>query len=188
MDPTPYIETTRQWLEVAVIGLNLCPFARAPYLGERVHFEVSEARSPEQLLADLITQLEALAEMPEQVRETTLLIHPGTLLAFEDFNDFLAVAEELLAELGLEGVIQIASFHPEYQFADTGPGDIENYSNRSPYPILHLLRESSVSWAVERMTDPDEIYRNNIRRLRSLGRKGWQALWPEDPASDTPDQ
>lgn len=169
-----------------MIGLNLCPFARAPYQAGRVHFEVSAATSPDELLEDLMIQLQALVALPEQTRETTLLIHPGTLLDFGDFNDFLAVADEVLAALELEGVVQIASFHPQYRFAGTEPEDVENCSNRSPYPILHLLRENSVAWAVERMTDPDEIYRNNIRRLRGLGRAGWQALWSDRQASAEP--
>lgn len=177
MDPTPYIEHTRQWLEKAVIGLNLCPFARAPYVQDLVHFEVSSARTPEALLDHLVMALQELAAMPAEVRETTLLIHPWVLTDFEDYNDFLAVADHALTVLDLEGVIQIASFHPHYRFADTAPEAIDNYSNRSPYPILHLLREDSVAWAAERMADPDEIYRNNISRLRALGKEGWRDLW-----------
>ncbi len=187
MDPTPYIEHTRQWLEKAVIGLNLCPFARAPYIQGRVHFQVSAARTPEALLDELVLALQELAAMPADSRETTLLIHPWVLTDFADYNDFLAVADQALAVLELEGVIQIASFHPRYQFADTTPEAIDNYSNRSPYPILHLLREDSVAWAADRMADPDEIYRNNIHRLRALGKDGWRALWSDETKPPPPE-
>src|SRR3712207_2079444 len=127
------VKATRAWLEKAVIGLNLCPFARAPHVQGRIRYAVSEAETPGELLAHLISELQALAAAgPEEV-ETTLLIHPRVLHDFLDYNDFLGVAEEVVADLGLEGTLQVASFHPRYQFAGTGPDDIENYTNRSPY-------------------------------------------------------
>ncbi|MBS3803071.1 MAG: DUF1415 domain-containing protein [Oleiphilaceae bacterium] len=173
------IANSQQWLERAVIGLNLCPFARAPYLGDQVRFAVSQAETPDALLEDLIAALQELAATNSDSLETTLLIHPRALLDFMDFNDFLAVADATLDALDLDGIIQIASFHPQYQFAGTDPDAMENFSNRSPYPTLHLLRESSVAWAADAMPDPDSIYRDNIARLERLGRQGWEKLWQE---------
>ncbi|WP_148861101.1 DUF1415 domain-containing protein [Marinobacter fonticola] len=172
------IAATRTWLERAVIGLNLCPFARAPYLRSQVHFAASAAVSEEDLLTDLVVEIEALLDKSPEQRDTTLLILTDGLADFASFNAFVAAADALLDALGLEGVLQIASFHPDYQFADTAPDAIENYTNRSPYPILHLLREDSVSRAVDAMQDPDEIYQANIERLRALGHSGWDRLWP----------
>ena len=160
-----------------MIGLNLCPFAENPYRGNRVHFIVSEQRSAAGLLQDLRSELQALAAADPKDRETTLLIHPCVLADFTEYNDFLEVCDSAVAELNLEGELQVASFHPQYQFAGSQPDDIENYTNRSPYPILHLLREASVTRAVEAVGDPEEIYRRNIRTLRALGHAGWQRLW-----------
>jgi hypothetical protein len=171
------VARTREWLERAVIGLNLCPFARSPYLGDKVHYDVSEADCPEALLEDLVAALQYLVAAEPDVLETTLLIHPGALGQFDDFNDFLAVADAAIEALDLEGVVQIASFHPDYRFAGTKPDAIENFSNRSPYPILHLLRESSVARAADAMPDPDSIYRDNMVTLKQLGREGWEKLW-----------
>lgn len=173
----PAIAATRTWLERAVIGLNLCPFARAPYRKSQVHFAVSDATSEEDLLTALVTEIEALLEHAPEQRDTSLLVLSDGLADFDAFNDFAAAADGLLDALGLEGVLQIATFHPDYQFADSPADAIENYTNRSPYPILHLLREDSVSRAVDAMQDPDEIYRANIERLRALGKAGWRALW-----------
>ena len=175
----PAITATRTWLERAVIGLNLCPFARAPYRQSQVHFAVSDATDEEGLLNALVTEIEALVACSPQQRDTTLLILGAGLADFEAFNNFAAASDGLLDALGLEGVLQVATFHPDYHFADTQPDDIENYTNRAPYPILHLLREDSVSRAVDAMQDPDEIYRANIERLRALGKSGWDALWKE---------
>jgi hypothetical protein len=171
------IATTRVWLERAVIGLNLCPFARAPYIHDRVRFVVSQARDIEALMDDLLGELQSLNAADVEDCETTLLILPFVLEDFLDFNDFLDDADAAIDALKLEGVLQVASFHPEFQFADTAPDDIENYTNRSPYPILHLLRESSIERAVDAVADPDAIYERNIETLRGLGQAGWNALW-----------
>jgi hypothetical protein len=142
------IAATRAWLERAVIGLNLCPFAKAVHLKDQIRYAVSAAQTPEDLLADLIAELRTLQAADASEIETTLLVHPGVLGDFLDYNDFLEMADAAVAGEGLEGEIQVASFHPQYQFADTGPENIENYSNRSPYPTLHLLREASIARAV----------------------------------------
>jgi hypothetical protein len=170
------VQDTRNWLERAVIGLNLCPFAKAVHVKGKVHYAVSEATDPLQLLADLGAELDALVALDAGERETTLLMAPQCLADFLDFNDFLESAERLLRKRGLEGVIQLASFHPTYQFAGTGLDDIENYTNRSPYPTLHLLREDSIERAVEAIPEPDAIYEANIETLRKLGPQGWAAL------------
>jgi uncharacterized protein len=171
------IASTRRWLERSVIGLNLCPFADSVYRGSRVRFRVSEQRTASALLEDLREELNGLqAADPEQC-ETTLLIHPWVLADFIEYNDFLEVCEATIAELDLEGELQVASFHPQYQFAGTQSEDIENYTNRSPYPMLHLLREASIERAIAAVPDTDEIYRRNIRTLRDLGHAGWQRLW-----------
>jgi hypothetical protein len=170
------IAATRNWLEKAVIGLDLCPFARTVYMRDQVRFVVSEAETPEALLADLVRELRTLSETDPEAIDTTLLIHPRVLEDFLDYNDFLDVAEAAVAELGLEGEIQVASFHPQYQFADTEPDDVENYTNRSPYPILHLLREASVERAVDAFPDAAGIFEKNIETLRRLGHEGWRRL------------
>jgi hypothetical protein len=172
----PVIAATRNWLEKAVIGLNLCPFARAVYAGDRIRYVVSDATTVEALLEVLAAELEVLAEADENKTETTLLIHPLVLGDFLEYNDFLEMADQLVEELDLDGVLQVASFHPQYQFAGTEPDDIENCTNRSPYPTLHLLRESSVERAVAAHPDTEQIYRDNIKTLRQLGREGWDKL------------
>lgn len=177
LDAQYVIAATRLWLEKAVIGLNLCPFARAPYLKGQVHFEVSEAQTPEALLEDLTAALTAVLASPPRTIETTLLIHPQVLTDFEDFNDFLQTANQVVELLDLEGTLQIASFHPQYRFADTQPDDLENYTNRSPYPTLHILRESSIEKAVDSMENTDAIYEANIAALEKLGKVGWEKLW-----------
>jgi hypothetical protein len=170
------VAATRRWLETAVIGLNLCPFARAVYVREQIRYVVSAASTPEALLADLIAELRALAAAEPEKIETTLLIHPDVLTDFLDYNDFLGVAEATVADLGLEGMIQIASFHPRYRFAGTAEDDVENYTNRSPYPLLHLLREASVERAVAAFPDAADIYEKNIATMRGLGIEGWRRL------------
>jgi hypothetical protein len=177
------LRVTEAWIDRAVIGLNLCPFARAPRAQGRSRLRVSRARDIEALLADLCEELQALHQCDAQACETTLLIHPDVLNDFLDYNDFLDIADAALIELGLEGELQIASFHPDYQFADAQADAIENYTNRAPYPMLHLLREASIERAVESIAKPDDIYRRNIATLRKLGREGWQALLRDD---DTP--
>ena len=170
------IQETREWLEKAVIGLNLCPFAKPVHVAGRIRYAVSRAETPEALLADLLDELRTLAAADPEEIETTLLIHPRVLTDFLDYNDFLGVADAALEELDLVGEIQVASFHPDYQFEGTGPDDIENYTNRSPFPILHLLREESVEEAVASFPDTDRIYKANIETLRKLGREGWHRL------------
>jgi len=175
--PEAVVKATKDWLVKAVIGLNLCPFAKAVHLKNQIRYVVSEAETPEDLLAHLIEELKALdAADPEEI-ETTLLIHLKVFEDFLDYNDFLGVAEAAVEDLGLEGEIQVASFHPRYQFADSGPDDIGNYTNRSPYPILHLLREASVERAVAAYPDPAEIFEANVETLRRLGIEGWRRLF-----------
>jgi len=173
------IGATRRWLERAVIGLQLCPFAASPYAAGRVRMTVSEQTSSSALLEELRSELEWLNAQDANQWETTLLIHPFALTEFHAYNDFLVDCDAALAELGLEGRLQIASFHPDYQFAGTRAQDIENCTNRSPYPMLHLLREDSIERALARVHDPDEIYRRNIRTLLMLGTEGWQRLWSD---------
>lgn len=175
-----FIDATRVWLEKAVIGLNLCPFAKAVHVKNQIRYVVSSAQNAEALHADLISELQALERAdPDQV-DTTLLIHPYALTDFLAYNDFLDIADATVAQMGLTGHIQIASFHPDYQFADAGPDDIDNYTNRSPYPMLHLLREASVERAVAAFPDASEIFEKNMETMRRLGRDGWRRLGLED--------
>lgn len=171
------IAATQTWLETAVIGLNLCPFARAVHVHSRIRYCVSKADSTLTLLEDLASELHALNAAEPDTCETTLLIHPGVLTDFLEYNDFLAEAEVTLDVLGFSGKFQIASFHPQYQFSGTAPDAIDNYSNRSPYPTLHLLRESSIDRAVAAFPDAADIYERNIETLRRLGHAGWHDLW-----------
>ncbi|MCA0176000.1 MAG: DUF1415 domain-containing protein [Proteobacteria bacterium] len=170
---------TRQWLERAVIGLNLCPFAKGVVVKDQVRHVVSTATTPEALLAELVAELTHLAAADPEQLDTTLLIHPQVLTDFLDFNDFLDVADQALTELGLEGVLQIASFHPDYQFAGTAPGDAENLTNRAPYPTLHLLREASIARAVAAFPEAEQIYERNIATVTALGHAGWRRLLDE---------
>ena len=174
------IAATQAWLERAVIGLNLCPFAKSVHVNQRIRYFVSEAQSRAELLQDLADELQVLQDADPNVCETTLLIHPGVLTEFLEYNDFLREADAVPSRLGVEDEFQIASFHPDYQFADAGPDDIENYTNRSPYPMLHLLRESSISRAVAAFPDAAMIYEKNIETLRRLGHVGWRHLWVTD--------
>ena len=186
IDTERALAETQAWVNRAVIGLNLCPFAKAPQVKGQVRYVVSTARDPAALLSDLIAELERLAETSAEKIETTLLIHPGLLADFADYNDFIEVAEDTVAELDLEGEIQVASFHPQYQFEGTEPDDIENATNRSPYPTLHLLREASIDRAVAAYPEAEAIYQTNIRAMQSLGATGWAALQQqcrEDAAS-----
>ena len=164
-------------MERSVIGLNLCPFAESVYRSDRVRFRVSEQRSASALLDELRSELTYLNAADPLSCETSLLIHPWVLTDFIEYNDFLDVCDTTIADLGLQGELQVASFHPQYQFAGTQSEDIENYTNRSPYPMLHLLRETSIERAIAAVSDTDEIYRKNIRTLRDLGHAGWQRLW-----------
>jgi hypothetical protein len=170
------IALTRRWLERAVIGLNLCPFAKAVYVKQQVRFVLSEARDEEALLQQLHDELLALRDAdPDQI-DTTLIVHPHVLTDFLAYNDFLDLADGLIVELGLEGEIQVASFHPDYQFTGTAPDEVSNCTNRSPYPTLHLLREASVERAVAAFPDPDAIVERNIATLEKLGHEGWRKL------------
>ena len=166
----------RRWLERAVIGLNLCPFAKAVHVKGQVHYAVSLAQQPSQLLEDLKRELRELAAMDPAVRDTTLLMAPGCLQDFLAFNDFVGSAERALRKMRLEGVLQIASFHPDYQFVGTREDDITNCTNRAPYPTLHLLREDSIDRAVAAYPEPEAIYERNQQTLRLLGAEGWAAL------------
>lgn len=176
IDRQRIIAQTRAWVDRAVIGLDLCPFARAAQAAGRVRYEVSEARTPARLLEDLGVALAELAAADPREVETTLLVAPWTLADFLEFNDFLDPAEALLDRLGLVGEIQIASFHPDYRFAGTGADDIGNATNRSPWPTLHLLRESSIERAVEAGADADAIVERNVRTLEGLGPEGWARI------------
>ena len=170
------VAATREWLEKAVIGLNLCPFAKAVHAANQIRYVLSDAQTPEALLADLARELRALvAANPAEV-ETTLLIHPQVLDDFLDYNDFLDIADAAVEDLGLTGTIQVASFHPQYRFADADADAIENYSNRSPYPMLHLLREESVERAVAAFPDAGDLPDRNIETLRRIGHDGWRRL------------
>ncbi|MEO7401203.1 MAG: DUF1415 domain-containing protein [Polaromonas sp.] len=170
------IADTRLWLEKAVIGLNLCPFAKAVYVKNQVRLVVSQARHADDLLEELDRELDLLVATPAQEIDTTLLIQPTLFDDFLDFNDFLEVAEGVLDEHGLEGVVQLASFHPGFQFDGTEPDDISNYTNRAPFAILHLLREDSVERAVQSFPEAEKIFQDNISTLEKLGHQGWQAL------------
>jgi hypothetical protein len=171
-----HVRDTRRWLERAVIGLNLCPFAKAVHVKNGVHYAVSNATDPDQVLADVCAELDALAALDPQVRETTLLIVPHCLQDFVDFNDFVGRAERALRKRGLEGTLQLASFHPRFQFAGAAQDDITNFTNRSPYPVIHLLRESSIDRAVDAFPHPETIYETNMETLRRIGIEGWNAL------------
>ncbi|NDI87513.1 DUF1415 domain-containing protein [Undibacterium crateris] len=177
------IAQTINWMEKAVIGLNLCPFAKAVHVKQQIRYVVSEAKSEQDLVEDLRRELEVLAEANPEKIETTLLICPDVLRDFMDFNDFLDVADALLEELDLAGILQIANFHPDYQFADSEMGDIENYTNRSPYPTLHLLREDSIDKAVEAFPEAEEIYERNMEAMRKLGHEGWHEMFADQPES-----
>ena len=176
IDRDAVVAATVHWVEKAVIGLNLCPFAKAVHVKGQIRYVVSDADTPEALLEKLMEEMEYLAEADPQKVDTTLLIHPRVLTDFEDYNEFLDVADAALEDLQLDGQLQVASFHPDYQFADSHPNDIENYTNRSPYPTLHLLREDSVERAVEAFPEASDIFEKNIATLRALGHDAWDKL------------
>lgn len=167
------IAATRLWLERIVIGLNLCPFAKAVYVKEQVRYVLSDATTPEALVEQLAEELVLLRDAsPEQI-DTTLIIHPDVLTDFLDYNDFLDNADAAIEALDLQGILQVASFHPQYQFDGVAADDASNYTNRAPYPILHLLREDSVARAVDAFPDPDVIVERNIQTLDRIGVQGW---------------
>jgi hypothetical protein len=171
------IAQTKLWLEKAVIGLNLCPFAKGVHIKDQIRYFVSHATTPEELIKDLMAELEVLAEANPDKIDTTLLIHPYVMQDFLDYNDFLEVADATLEELDLDGILQVASFHPQYQFEDASPDDIDNYTNRSPFPTLHLLREDSIEKAVEAFPEAEQIYEKNIQTLRALGHEAWKKMF-----------
>jgi hypothetical protein len=173
------IEETQDWLIQAVIGLNLCPFAKAVHVKEQIKYVVSEATTVEQLLEDLAQELEFLAEVSREKTDTTLLIHPEILNDSLDYNDFLELADQLLEDLDLDGELQIASFHPQYQFAGTEIDDVTNFTNRSPYPTLHLIREESIDEAVKAFPEAEAIFETNMQTMEKLGTDGWLKLFPK---------
>jgi hypothetical protein len=170
------LAATRHWLESAVIGLNLCPFAKAVYVKNQVRLVVSRARHADDLLEELDRELDLLVATPADEIDTTLLIHATLFDDFLDFNDFLEVADGVVEEHALEGVIQLASFHPKFQFDGTEPEDISNYTNRAPFAMLHLLREDSVERAVAAFPEAEAIFEENIKTLEKLGHAGWKKL------------
>ena len=175
-DSDSIIAETTRWVERAVIGLNLCPFAKAVHVKGQIRYAVCAATTAEALLAELIGELHILVDADPQVIDTTLLIHPLVFGDFLEYNDFLEVADAAIVEFKLDGVIQIASFHPHYQYADTEEDDISNCTNRSPHPTLHLLREASVTRAVVAFPDVGNIFTQNIETMNALGRAGWDKL------------
>ncbi len=184
LDDDLVMREVKLWLEKAVIGLNLCPFAKSVYVKQQIRFVVSHASTVESLLTDLIVQLQYLAEVDPGLIDTTLLIHPLVLQDFLDYNDFLDLADQVLVHHGWEGEFQIASFHPAYQFAGSDVNSIENYTNRSPWPMLHLLREASIEKAVDAFPDAAEIYERNMTTMQNLGPTGWASLFREELFKD----
>ena len=176
IDMHPALAQTRAWVARAVVGLNLCPFAKAPLVKGQIRFVLCEASDPQALLDALCAQMHALAHSDPEQLETTLVVHPNVLGDFGDFNDFLDRAEAAVEDLGYAGVLQVASFHPHYQFAGTAADDLGNATNRSPHPTLHLLREASVERAVAAFPEAASIFETNIRTLRALGPQGWAQL------------
>lgn len=174
MDHHHIVSSVRHWVETLVVDLNLCPFAKRELVKDRIRFSVTEASTEEALLQMLEEEFQRL-ESDANI-ETTLLIHPCVLQDFFDYNNFLALAEGLVQQLGLEGVYQIAGFHPEYQFAGTEPEDVENFTNRTPYPLMHLIREESLERAIASYPDPDNIPTRNIQLMQDLGEDKMKAM------------
>ncbi|AVP58705.1 DUF1415 domain-containing protein [Pulveribacter suum] len=175
-DDAVVVQDMVRWLERAVIDLNLCPFAKGVHTKGQIHYVVSHATDARSLLEDLQRELEALAEISPEKRDTTLLMAPLAMADFLDFNDFLELADELVEAMDLAGILQVASFHPQFQFAGTEPDDVANATNRAPYPTLHLLREESIDRAVQAFPEAEEIFERNIEVLEKLGAEGWKAL------------
>ena len=165
-----------RWINRAVIGLNLCPFAKAAHVKQVIHLQICSSRIEQEVISVLIFELNSLFALPASERETTLLVISGCLLEFDAFNDFLVIADRILSDLNLKGEIQIASFHPNYQFDGTQADDVSNHTNRSPYPILHLLREQSIEKALDGFENPESIFEANIATLNKLGLEGWILL------------
>lgn len=173
----PILSATRLWLERAVIGLNLCPFAKSVFVKKQIRYALSAAMTADELLAELENELALLSATDPAQLDTTLLIHPQVMNDFLDYHFFLAEAEALLRNNGYDGVFQIASLHPQYEFAGSEPDDVANYTNRAPYPMLHLLRESSIDRAVAAFPDAADIFERNIETMEKLGHEGWRKLW-----------
>ena len=174
---TKILAATQRWLERAVIGLNLCPFAKSVFTKKQVRYALTSAATANQLLAELEHELELLAGTDPGDLDTTLLIHPWAMTDFLDYHFFLGEVDALIGNLGYQGVFQVASLHPQYEFAGSAPDDIANFTNRSPYPTLHLLRESSIDRAVAAFPDAAEIFERNIETMERLGHEGWRKLW-----------
>ena len=175
-DSATVTDHTRQWLEKAVIGLNLCPFAKAPHVKNLVRISVSQARHLDGFLEDLDRELQLLGDTPADELETTLLVHPTLFPDFDTFNQMLDIADAAIVDNGLEGIVQIAPFHPDFQFEGTDSDDIGNYTNRSPYPTLHLIREDSIAKAAQAFPDASAIFERNIALLEKMGHEGWDKL------------
>ena len=175
-DSATVTDHTRQWLEKAVIGLNLCPFAKAPHVKNLVRINVSQARHLDGFLEDLDRELQLLGDTPADELETTLLVHPTLFPDFDTFNQMLDIADAAVVDNGLEGIVQIAPFHPDFQFEGTDSDDIGNYTNRSPYPTLHLIREDSIAKAAQAFPDASAIFERNIALLEKMGHEGWDKL------------
>ena len=175
-DTETAVADTRRWLERAVVGLNLCPFAKAVLVKDQVHFAATEAQDPAAILQDFALELEALVARDAGERDTTLLVIPRGMEDFLGFLDLVARAERLVRKRRLDEVVQVAHFHPRFVFAGMEEEDITNYTNRAPHPTLHLLREASLDRAVAAFPDAAAIYEANMALLRRLGRAGWDAL------------
>ena len=175
-DSATVTDHTRQWLEKAVIGLNLCPFTKAPHVKNLVLISVSQARHLDGFLEDLDRELQLLGDTPADELETTLLVHPALFPDFDTFNQMLDIADAAVVDNGLEGIVQIAPFHPDFQFEGTDSDDIGNYTNRSPYPTLHLIREDSIAKAAQAFPDASAIFERNIALLEKMGHEGWDKL------------
>ena len=175
-DSATVADYTRQWLEKAVIGLNLCPFAKAPHVKNLVRISVSQARHLDGFLEDLDRELQLLGDTPADELETTVLVHPTLFPDFDTFNQMLDIADAAVVDNGLEGIVQIAPFHPDFQFEGTDSDDIGNYTNRSPYPTLHLIREDSIAKAAQAFPDASAIFERNIALLEKMGHEGWDKL------------
>ena len=175
-DSATVTDHTRKWLEKAVIGLNLCPFAKAPHVKNLVRISVSQARHLDGFLEDLDRELQLLGDTPADELETTLLVHPTLFPDFDTFNQMLDIADAAVVDNGLEGIVQIAPFHPDFQFEGTDSDDIGNYTNRSPYPTLHLIREDSIAKAAQAFPDASAIFERNIAPLEKMGHEGWDKL------------
>ena len=173
-----FIKDTKQWLENVVIGLNLCPFASNPYLQNQIRFFVSHANNEIEILKELENELKFLAKADKKETETSLFILAESLERFYEYNQFLDIADALLEQLDLVGTLQIATFHPKYQFGGTQENDAENLTNRSPYPTLHLIREDSLEEALTKYHHPEKIPENNIKKMNSLTNRQKSELFP----------